>query len=945
MAGIASEVGKLLSVTGVWLIALLVPIGRSAQQWVNRRRDFDVVGSALVPSILFLVLFVMVLGGILAPRGGGLEALWIWAGFQSGTVFSAAVVIAIVAIAGGAGSLLFGGHRVLLAIWKVIPLPREPNQELPTVDRAGVVRAFEALRYQMKWAKPVVPGKQPGPIHQFLLQSLGRPIVPESFEGDPQKLDAVTTLSSNLAVFVEGCRTEADHIIEVANELAEGDYPPVVAGDDGAADEGESGKASSKDHDKEHKKTAATPDAKAMQRVVEDLLDGLSPRFVGKHQALVDNVEDFQKAVCRALAVIGEQIRNGAISFKSLPAVGALVDELDVVSRDLAWRLGQTFGVDDAHRVHANSLAFNLDSTTLGRWRYWRPLERYDWANGKEFGSSELINQASRDAKALKKLREAVKEVPEARDPLLRTRQWPSVGQAEKAKERAKAALKERLDRLQKDADELELLRAARSKIVTYTTLASVIIVIGLLAATLALGVMRTSEADWAIISVIVAWGGLVLAMYVAVTVFIYPVANHAFLLCIKENRKRLKAAAALPARTRPLSFDWAEPVRPVQGAVWSAGIVVGLALLPVAAHAVLVDRGITDYRLVVKSTRPLAKDDGITTRNLQDLVDVSWERCNRSWPENRLIDPTTLVDTYLVEDCAKPGSVFIKPDLVVRVGKAASSGANPAVAPAKGCINRFIDQYEQASSRAQAAIEAICRSTINKPKDSIPVVVPPPPPLVAVAPPPPGSPPPVTVTVPNVTTVEVNTGSVVLPPVEIRAPPPEIRVEPPAIYIVLPGRSDPPQPAQHIGSVKFNFDCSKVDDADHCFKGPPPKCDVGDRVDADSNETALKDIAGRIQTMGKNKNVVFVGWADLMGEQLYNKRLGEERARSVSGLVSKALKKAEGTSQNAVGAKPELPFEAISHVLGVGAGNPDHPQLKCEANRRRVDVYVIDAD
>jgi hypothetical protein len=945
MAGIASEVGKLLSVTGVWLIAIFVPIARSVQHWVNRRRDFDVVGSALVPSILFFVLLAVILGGILAPRGGGLEALWIWVGFRTELALEVVGWIAI-AILVGAALLLFGGHRLLLGIWKIVPLPRESKHELPTVDRTGVVLAFEVLRSQIKRAKPVTPGKEPGTVHQFLLTLLRRQLVPASFDKDPEKLRAVTTLNDRFAMIVAACRNQANRIVDAANGLAQGDIPPVSAADDGGDDE-----ASSKDPLKRAKKAENAPNAEAVQHLVEDLLDGLSPRFVAKHQALAVKVADFQEIVCSALRVVGQQIESGTVAFNSLSDVSKLVDELDEVSRDLAWRLSQAFGVDDAHRIHANSLAFNLDSTTLGRWRYWRPLERYDWARGKEFEPSDLVDKANEDERITKRLQKAVKEVaePQVRTLPKRTQQWPAFArtvdliernlatfeQAERAKRRAKAALKEHLSELQKKADELELLRAARSKIVTYTTLASVIVVIGVLVATLALGIMRTSQADAAILSVIVAWFGLALAMYVAVRVFIYPVANHAFLLCMIENRKRLEAGGLGSSRPRPSHFDWSEPVRPGRRVAASMLIAIGVALLPMLAHAVLVDAGVTDYRLVVKSTRSLGKDDGVTARNLRDLVEVSWKRCNPSWPENRLIDPSELVDTYLVEDCPNDSSVFIKPDLVVRAGAAARNGVNPVVGPSKGCFDRFLDRYELISEHVQAPKEAICRSSINKPKEPAAIT------------PPPTTDTPIAITIPNVTTVAVNTGSIVMPPVEVRVPPPTViqvgsvpSPEPPPVYVVFPDRPESPRPAQHIGNVKFNFDCSQLDAIDHCIKGQPPTCPLGDPVDAASNRKELDKIVEQIRKVGPKKNIVFVGWADSTGGVTYNKRLGGERASDAVKKVSEALKKVQVAAN---GAQPSPAFEDLSHVLGVGAGNP--PGSECNANRRRVDVYVISAD
>ena len=142
--------------------------------------------------------------------------------------------------------------------------------------------------------------------------------------------------------------------------------------------------------------SANLKDPATTMSMIKDLLDGLSPRFVAQHQALVDDVANFQEIVCGALNAVGRQIEGGTVAFNSLSDVSKLVDDLDEVSRDLAWRLSQTFGVDDAHRIHANSLAFNLDSTTLGRWRYWRPIERYDWARGKEFEPSDLVDKAIR---------------------------------------------------------------------------------------------------------------------------------------------------------------------------------------------------------------------------------------------------------------------------------------------------------------------------------------------------------------------------------------------------------------------------------------------------------------------------------------------------------------------------------------------------------------------
>ncbi len=58
-------------------------------------------------------------------------------------------------------------------------------------------------------------------------------------------------------------------------------------------------------------------------------------------------------------------------------------------------------------------------------------------------------------------------------------------------------------------------------------------------------------------------------------------------------------------------------------------------------AHAVLIDAGVTDCGLVVKSTRQSAEGDGITARNLRDSCRGLVEAVqSASWPENRLVQP-----------------------------------------------------------------------------------------------------------------------------------------------------------------------------------------------------------------------------------------------------------------------------------------------------------------
>ncbi len=228
---------------------------------------------------------------------------------------------------------------------------------------------------------------------------------------------------------------------------------------------------------------------------------------------------------------------------------------------------------------------------------------------------------------------------------------------------------------------------------------------------------------------------------------------------------------------------------------------------------------------------------------------------------------------------------------------------------------------------------EAICRSSINKPKEP------------AVAPPPPTTDTPIAITIPNVTTVAVNTGSIVMPPVEVRVPPPTvIQVG----SVPSPGDrhrytlSSPTAPS-HRGPPSISATSSSTSTARSwtttrsLHQGSAADMSASaDPVDAVTNRKELDKIVEQIRKVGPKKNIVFVGWATPPGGVTYGQAAGRRSAPAMAvKKVSEALKKVQVAANHAL---PSASLRRSQPRAGSQGGNP--PGSECNTEAADVDVY-----
>lgn len=942
MGSVMSSIGGFLTASGVWLGAVLVPIARSIANWTAKRRDFDIVKTALLPSILFVVFSAFLAYGIWSPQSLGTAAIWVWIAYQpvnAALVLGGLILLVLLMTAG----LLWFGHRCLLAIWRRVPLRRDDNREIPIVDREGVIAAFAATHRRFagvdspekwildplrtsRWAiiKPLAETRRAWPW-------LSQIELPANFGGDFFKDATSASLVSNFEQRLKECHKEADRIVKEARALVQSSVSPARANAD--------------KHATTTEPANHAPDPAAVRRIVEDLMDGLSPQFLARHQALVKAVASFQREVCAFLEQINDSIDKKDFSHACLPNVRRIIDELQTESRDLAWELALQFGTTKEARYSANSLAFNLEATTLGRWSYWNPLSRYNWKANRPSTDEEIAKKERRLEKAMAELADidAPQEQPKVRTVSERTEHWMARSEvlkliekgllSEERSQRSRDRYRKIVETEEKLAARLEVMSAVRSKILAYIAFASVVAACGVLAAVTSLTVLGAANLREFIWSAVLAALALFLAVVVARKIFISTVVNHAFYLTMAENRLR----SDNQDQERPETFDWTP--RPIgdqaRRLIWVGEFAV-LFALAVGAHYLVATMGYTDYRLVVAARQPLAGGEGITARNLDDLVKVGWRRCDPNAEPYRLNDPAKLVDTYTVGSCGDKDALFGRPDLVLRPHAKKLAWAVPASEDDR-CLDlpslkalMTIDGPDRKSHKKPPP-PGMCLTTVNKPPAPEPGL---PRALLHIA---------------NMSVDAKSTTSTVVedrPPIVAYVEKPEKpATQITTVYAIVDGKSGVPEQATLLDSIYFDFDCAGDERgpenwAPHC--GNPTVCKPAaaeanwklDHANQDRNSAALRRLAEHAAGLGdSNRNFIIVGWTDRAGAEDHNKDLGRRRAAYVQRKIVELLPTD----------KKKTEVSKLIHTIGIGAGSPTGEQL-CQAARRRADVYFIDA-
>ena len=991
MGSVMSSIGGFLGASSAWLIAVLVPIARSVAKWTAKRRDFDIVKTALLPSILFVVFSAFLAYGIWSPQSLGTSAIWVWIGYQpvkAVLVLGGLIVLVLLMTAG----LLWFGHRCLLAIWRRMPLRRDDNREIPIVDRKGVIAAFAATH--RRFARVDSPGKW---VLDPLLTSrwavikplaethrpwlwLSQIELPPNFGGDFFKDATSASLVSDFEQRLKECHKEADRIIKDARALVQSSVSPV--------------KANADKHATTTEPANHAPDPAAVRRIVEDLMDGLSPQFLVRYEALVKAVASFQQEVCGFLQEINDRIDKGDFSHACLPNVRRIIDELQTESRDLAWELALQFGATKEARYSANSLAFNLEATTLGRESYWNPLSRYNWKANRPSTDEEIAKKERRLEKAMAELADidAPQEQPKVRTVSERTDHWMARSEvlkliekgllSEERSQRSRDRYRKIVETEEKLAARLEVMSAVRSKILAYIAFASVVAACGVLAAVMSLTVFGAANLWESIWSAALAALALFLAVVVARKIFISTVVNHAFYLTMAENRLRPDNLD----QERRKTFDWTP--RPIgdraRRLIWVGEFAV-LFALAVGAHYLVATMGYTDYRLVVAARQPLAGGDGITSRNLDDLVKVGWRRCDPDAEPYRLDDPAKLVDTYTVGRCGNKDALFGRPDLVLRPHAKKHAWAVPASddnrcldLPSLKTLMTMDDPDRKPHKKPPPP--GMCLTTVNKPPAPGPgwretlatrsneilhemrrqfwrmprtaPTQPQPRALLHVAN--------ISVDAQSMTSIAESR-----PPIIAYVEKPETpTTQTTTVYAILDGKSGVPEQATLLESIYFDFDCDGRErvGARRRSCGDIAVC-KREQANADhevkpanqrENEEAFARLAKEAALLkGNNRNFIIVGWADRAGGDAHNQGLGSDRATYVREQIIQHLPSyAEQEVGKSKGEVDKLREEAaklreevgkLIHTIGIGAGSPKGEKT-CQAARRRADVYFIDA-
>ncbi|MBI2738190.1 MAG: hypothetical protein HYX38_16785 [Rhodospirillales bacterium] len=656
--------------------------------------------------------------------------------------------------------------------------------------------------------------------------------------------------------------------------------PPVGVASPAAAT---AGAAKAKDEEKTKKEDDTVG---STGKIFAAMIEGLRPGYVQEILALSATVGKFQTGFFAAIDDIVKAVETTTWDAEFLDALDGQLKQLQGFANRVAGALSKRFGEDswlpdDAwkSRVYANSLAFNLAGTTLERWRDRGPVNK--WLERRK---AETKAAAGTD---------------------FESKEW---------------------------RDLLERLRKSRSSIVTFTTLASVLVVWALagLVACFSVAGQFTGLAHWlwaVLFSAIVL--GLVLVGIVKV--FIEPIVIHAFYVSIVEGRLRNKLGAApqvAPGRLVRLLRRLSMPVVAIAGFTAAAAIVV----LPATLYWIVSGAYGLDNRLVVVAARDLGRNEGITRRNMSDLVDVVWRPCTPTpapWAE---VSPARLVGTFMIRACGV-GKAFAAADLVVRPQDAAVG--NP---PAAGVACKGEPFAESRPEPSPPPLEAMCRTTVNAP----------------------AKPEKGTSAQPTVVNVDLNklvaavadgdkhtqeslanivkaidalrdAASDLNVKVDIK---PEIIAKLEALIQILIGRKPegPIGTPHHIGTVYFNFACEDLGSDRACAKptdGQVSKSQSCAKLEETRAQTELGKLAEAMKHIDPGKtattDVLVVGWADHAGPFDLNRRLAASRALKIKERLEAKLP---------AGMKNHL------HHFGIGEGTPDTDE--CDPRRRRADLYLI---
>lgn len=653
-------------------------------------------------------------------------------------------------------------------------------------------------------------------------------------------------------------------------------------------------------------------------RIFADMIDSLRPGYLSEIRELSSAVRKFQKRVVATAKIIRERI--AAARPDQLDELGRHLDELAQVSTDAAADLGAKLSADGwlggeawqgGNRLYMNSLAFNLAGTTLEGWKDRGPIEK--WLRGLGVPAANLIAISTDDWKEL-----------------------------------------------------LARLRKSRSSIATYTTVASILVLltmVAIVAAFSSLDMFRNADDWWfaGLISAIV----LVLAVAGISKAFIEPIVAHAFYISIVEARLRNRLGVGRAAE----KIAWVRRPSRLLSFVCGSTALAALAAVPTWFHEELA--GFTDHRLVVVAARDLEQGDGISTRNISHLVNVAWQRCTSPpapWAE---VSPARLVDTHVAQAC-KEGQAFAATDLTLRssgmmpAGLAAAgvackgeAGGRPTAPPAQMCrttvnpplkgerpkdkkvdlakLEQALDRHDvQTRELLGRVIEAIgVLASINAKVELNPQIVAKLETLIAAV----GG---ISAKVelnPEIV-AKLQTLMIVVGGIDAKVEfNPQIVAKLEALVKVIVekgGAEGPGKAPRHIGTVHFNFGCEDLDRDSACEKPTPrqvsmsPSCE---KLEATRSAAELSKLAEALTGIGPDKtasnDVLVIGWADHAGAPELNRRLATSRALKIREKLE-----AKFIEMQLPGMKHRL------HHFGIGEGNPDTDE--CDLRRRRADLYLI---
>ena len=442
--------------------------------------------------------------------------------------------------------------------------------------------------------------------------------------------------SSDVAAKIAECRSDAARVGQAADKIHAVQEAAPAADSEPPKENGDNDAAAS------------------AGKIFADMIEGLRPGYLKEIRELSTAVVKFQQSVVATARMIRKCIATATPD--QLDELGRHLDELANVSAAAAADLGRKLNSDSwlggeawqgGDHIYMNSLAFNLAGTTLEHWRDRGPIDKW------------LRSLESQDS--------PVSLVP------IRTPEWEKL---------------------------MVKLRKSRSSVVTYTTMASILVLLVMitLAAVFSDRGIFQSDRDWWDAGLISA-AALILTVAGIAKVFIEPIVAHAFYVSIVEARLRNKLGIGRQA----IKIDWVRRPSRLLSFVCGFVAVVILAAVPTWLYGTF--GSFTDHRLVLVAAQDLERGDAISTRNMSDLVKVAWQRCTSPpapWVE---VSPARLVDTFVAQAC-KEGQAFAVTDLTRRASGEMPAGLAVAGVACKG----------EASGKPTPPPAQMCRMTINPP-------------------------------------------------------------------------------------------------------------------------------------------------------------------------------------------------------------------------------------